>query len=156
MSKIVFFTSYSFHKFDSMQVRYLFILMVLIVLVSCSENSEPITANNKLIRTTIKDSVAEVLYQAGRTLFITNCASCHMIDKSLTGPALQGVEIRWHNRQLLYEFIKNSKAIIAKDAYAKRLFNDYNKVEMTAFPWMTDKQIELILNYINKELSTKK
>lgn len=70
----------------------IYILVMLIVLVSCSENNEPIIANNKLIRNVIKDSVAEALYQAGRTLIITNYASFHMIDKIRFGSATQCVE----------------------------------------------------------------
>ena len=74
-----------------------------------------------------------------------------MIKNNLTGPALLGVEPRWQSKTLLYKFIRNPQAVIVKDAYAKALFYEYNKVEMTAFLWMTDEQIDLVFKYIKEE-----
>jgi hypothetical protein len=66
----------------------------------------------------------------------------------LAGPALQYVEQRWKDKALLYAFIRNSQAVIAKDAYAKDLYNRYNKVEMTQFAWLKDEEIDQLLHYI--------
>ena len=128
-----------------MQMKYLFVLIFVIVLISCAENKQPKVSNNTK-NTNIAD---DTTYEAGKNLFITNCASCHRLQYELTGPALAQVEDRWKSKNLLYEYIKNSQLVIAKDAYAKALFNKYNKVEMTQFTWMTNEQIEQVLHYIS-------
>ena len=72
-----------------------------------------------------------------------------MKDK-MTGPALAGTDVRWEGREeLLYEWIRNSQAVIATgDAYSVNLYKEYNNSIMTAFPNLTDQQIESILGYI--------
>jgi len=117
-------------------------------LVSCSENNKPSPQNNAPVDTIAEnktDATAE-----GKTLFLTNCASCHSITKELTGPALTDVETRWKDKEKLYAFIRNSQEVIKDDVYAKDLFNRYNKVQMNPFPWIKDEQIEAILSYIRK------
>ena len=60
--------------------------------------------------------------QDGQTLFTSNCASCHAINKTLTGPALANVESRWPSKDLLHLWIKNwNKAVATGDAYAKQM-----------------------------------
>ena len=87
--------------------------------------------------------------QDGKTLFQTNCASCHQVHKKLTGPALAGVEDRWPNKKNLYAWIRNSAAFLKTgDAYANNLYNEYNKVAMNQFPGLTDGEIDAILGYI--------
>jgi mono/diheme cytochrome c family protein len=88
--------------------------------------------------------------QDGKALFSANCASCHAINKKLTGPALAGVEDRWPDKKKLYAWIKNSQAFLKTgDAYANNLYNEYNKTAMNLFPNLTDKEIDAILGYIN-------
>lgn len=92
-----------------------------------------------------------LIAQDGKALFSANCASCHAIDKKLTGPALQGVEERWGgDRKKLYAWIKNSGAFLKTgDKYANELFNSYAKMPMTAFDGvLDDKQIDAILDYV--------
>jgi len=87
--------------------------------------------------------------QDGKTLFQTNCASCHQVHKKLTGPALAGVEERWPNKKNLYAWIRNSAAFLKTgDAYANNLYNEYNKVAMNQFPGLTDAEIDAMLVYI--------
>ena len=87
--------------------------------------------------------------QDGKTLFQTNCASCHQVHKKLTGPALSGVEERWPNKKNLYSWIRNSAAFLKTgDPYANNLYNEYNKVAMNQFTAFTDKEIDAILGYI--------
>ncbi|MEN9685465.1 MAG: hypothetical protein RLZZ28_1251 [Bacteroidota bacterium] len=87
--------------------------------------------------------------QDGKTLFQTNCASCHAVHKKLTGPALTGVEDRWPDKTRLYAWIKNNAAVLKSgDKYANDLFVEYNKVAMTQFPSLSDKDIDAILGYI--------
>ena len=99
-------------------------------------------------------SAADAL--VGKTLFINNCATCHnknMKDK-LTGPALAGVETRWETKAKLYSWIRNSQAMIASgDAYAVKLYNDYGKSQMTAFPNLKDADIDNILAYITAQVA---
>ena len=90
-----------------------------------------------------------VIAQDGKTLFQTNCASCHQVHKKLTGPALAGVEERWPNKKNLYAWIRNSAAFLKTgDAYANNLYNEYNKVAMNQFTALTDKEIDALLGYI--------
>ena len=90
----------------------------------------------------------------GATLFKNNCAQCHnknMKSKS-TGPALGGVQERWEDQGLLYDWIRNSQAVIASgDEYAVSLFNKYNKSVMTSFPQLTDEDIDALLAYVDEK-----
>ena len=90
---------------------------------------------------------------AGKALFNTNCASCHKLDKKMTGPALRYVEKRLSedeglDRQWLYSWIRNSSAMIKSgDAYANKIYEEYNKSAMTAYPQLTNTDIDNILAY---------
>lgn len=87
--------------------------------------------------------------QDGKALFSANCASCHAVNKKLTGPALAGVEDRWPDRENLYSWIKNSAAFLKTgDPYATNLYNEYNKVAMNNFPGLSNADIDAILAYI--------
>jgi mono/diheme cytochrome c family protein len=90
-----------------------------------------------------------VAAQDGKTLFSTNCASCHAVNKKLTGPALAGVEDRWPDKAKLHAWVKNSAAFLKTgDAYANNLYQEYNKTAMNLFPGLADKDIDAILAYI--------
>ena len=85
----------------------------------------------------------------GKALFSQNCASCHAIDKQLTGPALRGVEDRWSSKENLHAWIKNSQAFLKTgDPYANNLYNQFNKIAMNSFPGLSDQDIDAILGYI--------
>lgn len=96
---------------------------------------------------------AEVNLDEGKALFKNNCATCHnkSMKDDLTGPALGGVQERWEGKEeLLYSWIRNSQAVIASgDGYAVSLFAEWNNSVMTAFPNLTDQQIESVLGYID-------
>lgn len=88
--------------------------------------------------------------QDGKALFNQKCASCHAIDKNLVGPALKGVEERWDDKAMLYDWVRNSAAVIKKGyPRAVAVYNEYNKVQMTAFPELKNEDIDAILGYIN-------
>lgn len=93
----------------------------------------------------------------GKSLFNANCAACHKLDKKMTGPALRNVEARLADdegldRQWLYDWIHNSKGMVdAGDAYANKIYNEYNGAAMTAFPQLSDKDIDDILAYTAEE-----
>ncbi len=88
---------------------------------------------------------------AGKSLFNSNCAACHKLDKDMTGPALRGVAERLE-KDWLFEWIRNSsKMIKAGDPYAVEIFEKYNKTAMTAFPQLSDADLENILAYTSEE-----
>ena len=69
--------------------------------------------------------------QNGQTLFQTNCASCHLVHKKLTGPALAGTEERWPDRKKLYGWIHNP-AGFAKTAYKRGLATSKEPADLLA------------------------
>jgi mono/diheme cytochrome c family protein len=95
-------------------------------------------------------SGASLRAQDGKTLFQTNCASCHALNKKLTGPALAGVEERgpWADRKKLYAWVRNPAGFAKTEPYAANLIKEYG-VLMTAFPSLSDGEIDAIVTYIN-------
>lgn len=86
----------------------------------------------------------------GKELFNTLCAACHKLDAKSTGPALRGVADRY-DRAWLYKWVRNSSEMIkAGDAAAVKLFNENNKAVMTAFPQLSDADIDNILAYTSQ------
>jgi cytochrome c2 len=89
----------------------------------------------------------------GKALFNANCAACHKLDKKMTGPALRNVETRLYedeglDRAWLNKWIRNSASLIKSgDAYANKIYNEYNGTAMTAYPGFSDKDISDILAY---------
>ena len=90
---------------------------------------------------------------AGKSLFNQNCAACHALNRKMTGPALANVATRLMeeeglDREWLYKWIKNSPGMIASgDAYANEIYNEYNQAAMTAFPTLSNEDIDNILAY---------
>ncbi|WP_116523810.1 c-type cytochrome [Seonamhaeicola aphaedonensis] len=93
----------------------------------------------------------------GKSLFNANCAACHKLDKKMTGPALRNVEQRLADeqgldREWIYAWIRNSSALIKSgDAYANKIYAEYNNAAMTAFPQLSDEDINNILAYTAAE-----
>ena len=89
----------------------------------------------------------------GKSLFNQNCAACHALNRKMTGPALANVEARLAedeglDREWLSAWIKNSPGMIkAGDAYAVKIYNEYNQAAMTAFPTLSDTDIDDLLAY---------
>lgn len=89
----------------------------------------------------------------GEKLFKANCVACHALDKQLVGPALGGIVDKVKKESnldtsWLKKWIKDNKSLREsgdKDAIA--IFEKFNKVEMLAFPNLTDKDIDDILEY---------
>ena len=85
----------------------------------------------------------------GKKLFQSNCASCHNPLKDATGPALQNVDKHPHGRPWIYNWVHNPPAILASgDPHANELYHKFNAV-MTAFPQLTNKDIDAILDYVD-------
>lgn len=89
--------------------------------------------------------------QDGKALFDNNCASCHKVDKDLTGPALAGIEDRVKDKKLLREWIRNNPKVLATgDKYFNDLYIKWNKTPMNVFASLTDPEIDAILTYIRE------
>jgi len=90
----------------------------------------------------------------GKSLFKNKCASCHNknMRDDLTGPALGGYEERWadYPAEDLYQWIRNSQSMINVDAHprAVELWNEWKPTVMTAFPELTDGDIDNIMAYV--------
>ncbi len=85
--------------------------------------------------------------QNGELLFKMNCSQCHQPGKRFVGPDLTGVEQRWKNKALLYDFVRNSAEVIKRDDYAADLFAKWNQAPMLPFPQLSDEEIQSILDY---------
>ena len=89
----------------------------------------------------------------GKALFNQNCAACHALNRKMTGPALANVESRLNEvegleKEWLYGWIKNSPGVIKSgDAYANKVYAEYNQAAMTAFPTLSNSDIDDILAY---------
>lgn len=88
----------------------------------------------------------------GKELFNANCAACHQLDNKLVGPPLKKIGEK-RDKKWLNKWIKNSQALINsgdKDAIA--IYEEYNKIPMTAFPSLTDQDITDILAYTDSDI----
>ncbi len=83
----------------------------------------------------------------GKEIFNANCAACHKLDAKATGPALRGVGNKYE-KAWLYKWIHNSSDLIKSgDAAAIKIYEEYNKVQMSAFPQLSEKDIDDIIAY---------
>ena len=83
----------------------------------------------------------------GKELFNAQCAACHKLDAKMTGPMLRGVSAK-HDKEWLYKWIKNSQALIKSgDAEANALWAEYKPSVMTAFPQLSNGDIDNIIAY---------
>lgn len=89
----------------------------------------------------------------GETLFKNNCASCHAPDKRVTGPALIGAKQRWAEAgeaELLYDWVKNSGALIASGNSAKaKELESFDPSAMTPQAVSND-EIDAIFTWIDE------
>ncbi len=83
----------------------------------------------------------------GESLFKANCAACHRLYKKMTGPALFEVGDKYE-KEWLYSWIKNSQDMVKSgDAQAIAIFEEYNGSVMTAFPQLSNEDIDNIIAY---------
>lgn len=86
----------------------------------------------------------------GKELFNSNCAACHKLDAKSTGPALRGVAEK-HEMAWMYKWIHNSSDLIKSgDAAAVKVFEENNKLPMTAFPQLSTGDIDNIIAYTSE------
>jgi len=86
----------------------------------------------------------------GKELFNANCAACHKLDAKATGPMLRGIASK-HDKAWLYKWVHNSSELIKSgDAAAVKLYEENNKVQMTAFPQLSEADIDNIIAYTSE------
>jgi len=96
------------------------------------------------------DAAATADVAAGEKLFKDNCLQCHSTGANrVVGPGLKGINEK-HEFEWLAKWIRNSQAMIAAgDEEAIKIAKEYNNLQMTAFPNMTDDQIGAMLAYVD-------
>ncbi len=90
----------------------------------------------------------------GKALFISRCASCHNVNKTLTGPALAGVHER-RDMNWIVSFVRSSKTLIQsgdKDAVA--LYQQFNQVPMPDHQDLSAEHVKSIVEYIKSATVT--
>ncbi len=123
-------------------MRLLFTSLILLSIASC---------NSKKNAGHVTPSVSSKQVD-GEQLFKVNCSQCHKPVGEFTAPALAGVEGRWKSKALLYEFIRNSEDVIARDAYAMTLYKKWNQAYMQPFTHLNNADIDAILAYSNAQV----
>jgi Cytochrome c, mono- and diheme variants len=92
--------------------------------------------------------------EEGRTIFTNRCASCHAVNKSLTGPALAGVDER-RSIDWIINFVHASQSMIkGGDKEAVALYEQFNRIPMPDHPDLTDDNIKSIVEFIKSEAKT--
>ena len=89
--------------------------------------------------------------EEGKTLFSARCASCHNVNKTLTGPALAGLDER-RSMEWIASFIRSSQAMVkAGDKDAIAVYEQFNKIPLPDHPDLTDDHIKSIVEFIKSE-----
>lgn len=118
-----------------------------------SDNAAQGASGNQI--NTVEIPTDEATVAQGRTLFGQHCTVCHQVEQQIIGPALASVHQR---RPLpwLIKFIQNSQDVInsGNDEYAIQLFEQYNRVVMPNFEFLSNDDIISILAYIKAESSS--
>jgi len=97
------------------------------------------------------NSSAQGDVKAGKSLFNSNCAACHKLDKKLVGPALGKISER-REQEWLIAWIKDNKALRdSGDADAIAVYEEYNGSPMTAFPQLSDTDIVNMIAYLDAD-----
>lgn len=127
--------------------------LLVFLLFSISTFAQEVVAEEMAAPAEATDAAASGDATAGKALFNQNCAACHALNRKMTGPALANVESRLEEeeglgKEWLYSWIKNSPGMIKSgDAYANKIYAEYNQAAMTAFPTLSNEDIDNILAY---------
>lgn len=90
----------------------------------------------------------------GKAIFMSRCAGCHNVNKTLTGPALAGVDQR-RSFEWIVGFVHSSQTLVKSgDKDAVGIFNQFNKVPMPDHPDLTEENIKSIVEYIKAEAAS--
>ncbi len=129
------------------------IVVFLLFSTSLYSQEETLTQEAEVVESVAEADTSGGDPAKGKQLFNQNCAACHALNRKMTGPALANVETRLAeeeglDKEWLYAWIKNSAGMIsAGDTYAVKIYNEYNQAAMTAFPTLSNQDIDDILAY---------
>lgn len=123
------------------QLSLLLLALLLTFPITTYAQDDPLAATDTPAATGVGDAAA------GKTLFNANCAACHKLYKKATGPAIFGVGDKY-DKDWLYRWIRNSQEMVkAGDPQAVAIFEENNQSVMTAFPALSDTDIDNIIAY---------
>jgi cytochrome c551/c552 len=117
-----------------MRTKHLLLSTLALVFASVSAQADPI--------------------EDGKMIFMNRCAACHNVNKTMTGPALAGVDQR-RSIDWIVRFVNSSQTLVRsgdKDAIA--IFEKFNKVPMPDHPDLTEENIKSIIDYVKSETVT--
>lgn len=127
--------------------KTIYLILITVLLNSCQYETDVPHAPDEDQST----SPAAKKHELGKTLFRANCAVCHHQTKNSAGPALQGALGRAPDKEWVYKFVRNSAKLIAEgDKYANELYKTYGKTAMTAFPTLSNEDIDAIMAYCDE------
>jgi len=135
------------HNSNSRKLILSLALMLSISVASFAQDAAPVAAEAATapVASTGGDAAK------GKELFNANCAACHKLDAKATGPALRDVASR-REKAWLYKWINNSADLIKSgDADAVKVFEENNKIPMTAFPQLSEGDIDNIIAYTSEK-----
>ena len=131
------------------QIKYLVYAFLLIlffafgaIVIEKISSTKSHTVKPTMIDFAEPNNTSVTINSEGKSVFQSNCQTCHAVDKTLTGPALRGVESRgpWTDRKNLLLWVKNPAGTITKFQYTKDLVEQYGGQIMPSFSQLTDKQ----------------
>jgi cytochrome c551/c552 len=86
--------------------------------------------------------------EEGKRIFTSRCAGCHNVNKTLTGPALAGIEER-RSIDWIINFVQSSQTVVKSgDKYAVALFEQFNKIPMPDHRDLLAEDIRNIMQYV--------
>ncbi len=128
-----------------------------------AKNKSPLPAGDE-IKTDAPVSPEKAKWLAGQELFKANCVACHNISFDGVGPALKGVEARWTaagpyqgktGKEWMHVWIRNWNDVVKADyKYGVDMANSRPQ-QMNIFNWLSDKDIDNIMFYIESPDSNK-
>ena|SRR3989338_5058528 len=91
------------------------------------------------------------LAASGEEIFKAKCALCHTYGEgNKIGPDLKGVTKK-RKPDWLKNMIKDPQGWVAKDAEAKKLFEEFKKIPMVVVPALKDDEIKAVIDFLKKK-----
>ena len=94
---------------------------------------------------------AAVSPDKGKTIFTTQCISCHNVNVQVVGPALANVDQR-HTVDWIINFVHSPKTLIQKnDKDAVALYNQFNQIIMPDHQDLSADDVKSVVAYVKSE-----
>lgn len=102
--------------------------------------------------------INSVSAQDGKALFMSKCASCHALDKDLTGPALRGIiDKAPYNGDMakMLHWVRNVNSLVASDPHYKDLKAKFGGSVMIQYDAsaLPDPEVEAIIKYTSTPIA---